>query len=199
MPPRYRGDAELARQWAIWGGSAGIAAVISFLYLVFFGDAPPGLLLILAGPFGLSLSVNGWATGTFLDIQRASVGLRLARLFMILGGFAMTAQLVIQLVMAGYFEKWSVDQPEQVGEILRWVWQGGSTVHLDFDVVWDVYLIAAGLIFAWALQNRPGFGWFYTVTGIAAIGALAVAEVWAFPLSPQDAGLPYLFGPLVSL
>ncbi len=186
-------------QWIKIGAFGGILANI--LYPVLLTVALPGPLeIFLAGLFGILISVSGFAVHYTLSRVQASAWTQLAALFVFAGGVILNLMLVVQLNFVGVLSHYQGQTKEKTAlEILNWIGRTVDPIHLAMDVSWDFFLSLATIIFAIAMYRNALFGKLWSLTGGLAGAILLGVKCYYFPFTPYDMGLPYVFGPLVSL
>ncbi len=65
--------------------------------------------------------------------------------------------------------------------------------------VWDFFLGFGTILFGWNLIRHPRAGWLLGFPGIFMGVVILVVNLVAFPFTPEDIGIPYIYGPLTGL
>ena len=92
----------------------------------------------------------------------------------------------------------SAADTEAAREAINLEWNAVNRVQYLLDVVWDIFLCAALILFGTALLGHPQFGKIWGAIGIVVSGALLLLNLYTFPEGPAYAGSVDL-GPLAAL
>jgi hypothetical protein len=65
--------------------------------------------------------------------------------------------------------------------------------------VWYFFLGFGTILFGWNLMRHPRAGSLLGISGIFMGVVILVVTLVAFPFTPEDIGIPYIYGPLTGL
>ena len=189
----------VTKQWILIGATSGIIASIVYPLLLLV-SLPSFLEIFLAGMFGILISLSGFSIHKVISITQPNAYTEVAALFIFSGGIILNLMLVIQLNFVGKLRYFKAETISEVDEnILKLIGKAVDPVHLAFDVSWDFFLGIATILFSVFMFKNVHFGKFWAIPGFILAITLMVIEFSSFPLTPYDLGLPYIFGPLLSL
>jgi len=184
------GTDRLGEAWVVYGSTAGIASVLSYLGAA-SGVAPDRIGLVLAFAFGPLLSVAFVGLDHFIKVHRTTVALQIATLFGVLAGTIVNMMLVVQQALF-------VGVPEAAREAMGAAWPGLNWIQLGLDVSWDIYIGVATILLGVAMASHPRFGRIAALVSIGLGAALLVLNLAAFPTPPGESGSVDV-GPFVGL
>lgn len=87
---------------------------------------------------------------------------------------------------------------EAARELARQVHRSVNRVQYLIDVVWDIFIGAAGALVGWAALRHPSYGRIWGGVGLAASLALLYLNLDTFPYAPAESGSVDV-GPLVAI
>jgi hypothetical protein len=189
----------LEKRWIITGGACGLASALIYFPLILL-DLNDHVAAILGGGWGMLVMVTGIGLYHAMAVHKKTVSAQLAGLFLFIGGLMLHMMIIIQLVLGGYLGRY-LGAAEDAGarEIIDWVWRGTAPIHLALDLSWDFFLVASIILLAVNMWRHPAFGRLMGASGVAIAVALGVVNLMAFPFTPEEVGLPYVFGPAAAL
>lgn len=192
-------EAGFERNWVITGSVCGIAG--SLAYPVLLAVPLPGVLeTVVAGGFGILVGVSGFGLYRLIALHAKTVSAQLATVFLYTAGVIVNMMLVIQLTQGGYMDRYrSETTDEALLETLSWVHRGVAPVHLGLDVSWDFFVGLATVLYGLNLWRHPRFGRFFGGTGVFLGGQVLVINLYAFPFTPEEVGIPGFYGPAMGV
>lgn len=188
----------LDRSMARAGSLAGMAGVLAYFGAAFLPlpDAATRLLAFALGPL-LALGF----LGLFHALRDSRDGplLRFGVTFGLMAGLAVTTMLVIQIGNNMVLHtQLAATGTEAAKEVARQLHQAVNRVQYLIDVVWDIFITAAGALVGWAMLRHPRFGRIWGGIGIVVSVLLLYLNMDTFPRGPADAGSVDV-GPLVAI
>lgn len=169
-------------RWVRVGAMAGLLAVA--IYSTFFfvpWSAQAGV--VVASLFGILLAVGCTGLRVFLTLERRSVAADVAGGLGILAGLAVMLMLIVQLAIRNPAVGATLEGAPQLA-----LAGGLDRVHFGLDVVWDILIAGATLLFAVRAWRHPRLGPWFAVPGVAVAVALVATNLVTFPFPPAAAG-----------
>lgn len=190
--------AEFDRSMARAGSIAGIAGVLAYFGAA-FAPVPDSVTLLLAFAFGPLLAISFLGLFHLLATHRDGPALRFGVVFGLMAGVAVTTMLVVQVGNNMVRETQLLGaETEAAREVVRQMHQAVNRVQYLIDVVWDIFITAAGALVGWAMLRHPSFGRIWGGIGILASVLLLYLNLNTFPYAPAESGSVDL-GPLLAI
>jgi hypothetical protein len=169
-------------RWAVWGATAGLCALASYIALSAVSvSAPLAVLLTFGFSFGLTVASIGLYLGV-VRVVAPRIGL-VAAAANAMAAVELTAMLLVQLAV-----KSAEGRPAPAF----------TAIWLGLDVAWDLFVGAGTVLFGLALWRHPRFRPLTAGAGILVGLLLLVLNIGTFPKPPAEAGL-FDAGPFVGL
>ncbi len=187
-----------ATNWKRIAWMSGTASVLCY-FLAAFLPLPDALTRLLAFAFGPLLSIAFLGYYHFLSTHRPGPVLQIACLFGIIAGVLVTSMLVVQVgnnMVRSDLLASAADQAAK--DAVDLAWRAVNRVQYLLDVVWDIFICIATMLFALLLGSHPRFGKVWAAVGFLAGFLLLVFNLQTFPVAPAEAGSIDL-GPIVAL
>lgn len=188
------------RNWITLGAVCGLASLATFTALIVLGDALEGPLLgLLAGAWGILIGISGFGLERLLRVGRRRPTAELGAILLFAGGTIMTVMLVVQQTLVGYLAGYRAEATDETAAlIVAWLGRGTAPIHLGMDIAWDFFLSIAMACFGAAMLDHPRFGRVWGWLGIAGGVMLLAVNLYPFPYTPADVGVPYVYPFVVS-
>lgn len=188
----------LDRSMARAGSLAGMASVLAYFGAAFL-PLPDAVARVLAFAFGPLLGLGFLGLFHALRDSRDGPVLRFGVTFGLMACVSVTTMLVIQIGnnMVVHTQLAAADT-EAAMEVARRLHQAVNRVQYLVDVVWDIFITAAGALVGWAMLRHPRFGHVWGGIGIVASLLLLYLNMDTFPQAPAEAGSVDV-GPLVAI
>jgi hypothetical protein len=189
---------EFDRSMARAGSIAGIAGVFAYFGAA-FAPVPDSVALLLAFAFGPLLAISFLGLFHLLAAHADGPALRFGVVFGLMAGVAVTTMLVVQVGNNMVRDtQLLAAETEAAREVVRQMHQSVNRVQYLIDVVWDIFITAAGGLVGWAMLRHPSFGRFWGGIGIIASMLLLYLNLDTFPRGPAYAGSVDI-GPLLAI
>ena len=191
-------SAERSKKWVVLGATSGVVANLLFPVMLLV-PLPNYLELFLAGAFGVLFSLMGFGVHHLMAYHNRSAFTEAGAYFIFAGGLVFNLMLMIQLTLRGNL-KLLRQRMEGVNETasLDIIGEVVDLVHLGIQLSTDFFTAFGMILFSVAMLNHPLFGKRWGVPGLVLGVTLLVTKAYAFPLTPGEVGIPYVFGPLIA-
>ncbi|MBW1296660.1 hypothetical protein [Aquimarina litoralis] len=190
---------KLSKQWILFGAVSGIMSILIFPILLFI-PFPTYIEIFLAGIFGILFSLIGIAIHHTMKYEKETIITQLGAIFILIAGIIFNLMLMIQQTFRGYLNSFiNNTNNEQDQILLDWIRKTVDPVHLGLQISNDFFTGIAMILFSIAMFNHKYFGKVYGITGILIGVVLIIIKCYAFPLTPQEIGIPYFLAPLICL
>ena len=189
----------LSKQWIKTGATAGIIANLIFPLLICI-PLPSFLEIFFVAVFGICFSLSGFAIHHLIKHEVQTIYTQIAALFIFVSGLLFNLMLVIQLTFKGYLNHYhsQITEPAET-ELLNLITKAVDPIQLAMQISNDFFIAGAMLLLAAAMYRHRFFGKIWSISaGVIAV-SLIVVKCYAFPFAPQEIGIPYILGPLISL
>ena len=188
-----------SNQWVTIGGISGIVANFIFVILITC-SLPIAIEIFLIGMFGILFSICGFGIHHLLKYERPTILSEIAGLFIFISGVLFNLMLVVQQVSRGYLSHFTSQSlgPNEY-EILKWIEKSLDTIHLAMQLSNDFFYGTAMFLFSVIMFKHSAFGKAWSISGIGIALMLFIVKCYSFPFTPQEIGIPFFLGPLVSL
>ena len=190
---------ELSKQWIQLGSLSGIASTVLFLILILV-DLPLFLEFLFAGLFGILFAVIGFGIHHILKLEKESVASQLGALFVFVAGLLFNLMLMMQLTFKGQLEMNRSEilelTPTKVFD--QWI-NLTDSLQLGIQFSIDLFTASAMLFFSLPMWKHTAFGQLWALSGAIIAVSLVIVKCISFPLTPEELGIPFVLGPLISL
>lgn len=185
---------EYVATWIRTSAIAGLLSNVIFGLLIAPVGLPRPMVALLAGSWGISIAISGLGVERLLRLDRPRVTAHLGALSLFAGGTILATMLILQQTLVGYHAGYRADASDPTERlILDWVARGTAPVHLGLDIVWDFFLAMSMVCFGLAMRAHPRFGPVWGYTGVIGGIALLAVNLYPFPYTPGDVGIPYVY------
>jgi len=193
-------DTAYLRTWITLGAASGLASLAAFVTLIAAGDAlPDPLLALLAGGWGILIGISGLGLERLLRVPSPRPAAELGAISLFTGGSIMSVMLIVQQTLVGYLAGYRAEAADDtVTLIVSWLGRGTAPIHLGMDIAWDFFLALAMVGFGTSMLSHPRFGRIWGGLGIAGGVLLLAINLYPFPYTPADVGIPYVYPFLIS-
>ncbi len=189
----------LSKQWILVGSVSGITANILFPILILV-SLPSYLELFLAALFGILFSLIGFGLHNLLKREKSTILTHLGALFIFCGGIIFNVMLMVQLTFKGYLRHFQqVSNNQDDATLLSWIGKTVDPIHLGMQLSTDFFTAFGMILFSAVMYRNRYFGKFWGTSGFLIAVSLIVVKCYAFPMTPYELGIPYIFGPLMAL
>ncbi len=189
----------LSKQWILFGAISGIVANILYPILLTI-SLPSYLEIFLAGIFGILISMSGFAIHHTMIHHKPTILTQIGAQFVFVFGTLLNVMLVVQLTFLGYLGHYKKQLTNQHDlDLFEWIRKTVNPVHLGLDVSADFFVGIATIVFSIAMIKHPFFGKLWSSSGMLFAIILLVVKFYAFPLTPYELDMPYIFGPILAL
>lgn len=189
----------LSKQWVVVSAVAGIIANLLFPILLFV-SLPAYLEILFVAFFGICFSLCGFGIHHCLKHERPSVYSQIAALFVFVSGFLFNLMLVVQLTFKGYldfFNSQATTSSEK--DVLGLIAKTVDPIQLAMQISNDFFIATAMILFAIVMYRHSNFGKLWSIIGGVVAVMLIIVKCYAFPFTPEEVGIPYVLGPLISI
>ncbi|MEM8998657.1 MAG: hypothetical protein AAGB24_00205 [Bacteroidota bacterium] len=192
-------NVKLTKRWIQFGSLSGIASTVLFLILILV-DLPIYLEFLFAGLFGISYAIIGFGVHHVIKLERESIASSLAVLFVFVAGILFNVMLMMQLTFKGQLKMYRQKILALADTELFDQWINiTDTLQLGIQFSIDLLTAFAMMLFSISMFRHRFFGTPWAISGAAIAVSLVVIKCISFPLTPEELGIPYILGPLISL
>lgn len=189
---------ELDRSMVQAGSIAGIAGVLAYFGAAFL-PVPDSIAQLLAFAFGPLLAISFLGLFHLMASDRDGPALRFGVAFGLMAGVAVTTMLVVQVGNNMVRDaQLLAAETEAAKEVARQLHESVNRVQYLIDVVWDIFITAAGAMIGWAMLRHPSFGRIWGGVGILTSVLLLYLNLDTFPRGPAYSGSVDV-GPLLAV